>query len=133
LSTEPDPGDTLSIVILTVPDPGLEALLASAALLPGVRSAAAEDIKVIIGALLLAFATLADALKNGLIHLLAPVLGTAASQISLCCGEVVVSAFASDRQGNPVIDPHLRPADVWRLAVSDVTVDGSSVFGQAAG
>jgi hypothetical protein len=132
-STEPDPRDKLTIVILTVPDPRLEALLASAALLAGMRPTAVEDMKVLLGALLLAAATLADVLKDGLVRLFAPALGTTTSQVSLSCGEVVLTGFASDRRGNPVADPHLRPADVRRLAVSDVTVGGSSIYSRVAG
>ena len=88
---------------------------------------------VILGALLLAGTTLADTLRNGLVRVLAPVPGSAESQVSLACGQVVLSAFAADRHGEPVPAPHLRPSDIWRLAVADLAVGGASVLSQAAG
>jgi hypothetical protein len=120
-------------MIITVPNPWLEALLASAALLTQLGPAAAEDVMVILGMLLLAGTTLADVLRNGLVRVLAPTPGTAESQVSLACGQVVLSAFATDRHGEPVPGPHLRPSDVWRLAVADLAVGGISVLSQAAG
>jgi hypothetical protein len=120
-------------MIISVPNPGLEALLASAALLAQMWPTAAEDVMVILGALMLAGRTLADVLQNGLVRMLAPVAGAAESQVSLACGQVVISAFAADRRGEPVLGPHLRPSDVWRLAVADLAVGGISVLSQAAG
>jgi len=120
-------------MIVTVPNPWLEALLASAALLTQLGPAAAEDVMVILGMLLLAGTTLADVLRNGLVRMLAPAPATAESQISLACGQVVLSAVAADRHGEPVPAPHLQPSDVWRLAVADLAVGGISVLSQAAG
>ena len=65
--------------------------------------------------------------------MLVPAPGTAESQVSLACGQVVLSAFAVGRRGEPVPSPHLRPSDVWRLAVADLAVGGISVLSQAAG
>lgn len=120
-------------MIITVPNPWLEALLASAALLAQLGSAAAEDAMVILGLLLLAGTTLADVLRNGLVRVLAPAPGTAESQVSLACGQVVLTALTAGRHGEPVPGPHLRPSEVWRLAVADLAVGGISVLSQAAG
>jgi hypothetical protein len=120
-------------MIITVPNPWLEALLASAATLAQMWPAAAEDVMVILGALMLAGATLAEVLQNGLVRMLAPAPGAAESQVSLACGQAVISAFAAGRRGEPVPVPHLRPSDVWWLAVADLAVGGISVLSQAAG
>ena len=88
---------------------------------------------VILGAILLAGATLADALRNGLIRVLAPIPGAAASQLWLACGQVVLTALAADCHGEPVPGPHLRPSDVCRLVVTDLAVSGSSALSPAAG
>ena len=119
-------------MILTVADHGLEVLLASAALLAQRWPTAAEDVMVILGAILLAGATLADVMRNGLIRVLAPVPG-APFQLSLACGQAVLTASAAGPHGEPVADPHLRPSEVCRLAVTGIAVSGSSVLEPAAG
>jgi hypothetical protein len=119
-------------MMITVPNPWLEALLASATMLARMWPAAAEDLMVLVGVLLLTGTTLADALRDGL-RLLAPAQGAAESQVSLACGQVVLSAFAVGRDGEPVSGPHLRPSDVERLTVTDLAVGGMSVLSLAAG
>ena len=120
-------------MIISVSNPGLEALLASAALLAQMWPTAAEDVMVLLGALMLAGATLADVLRNGLVRMLPPGPGTTEPQVSLACGQVVLSASAADSRGEPVPSPYLRPSDVWRLAVADLAIGGISVLSQAAG
>ena len=120
-------------MILTVTDPGLEVFLASGALLVRLWPAAVEDVKVLLGTIRLAGATLADVLRHGLVRLSATSPGTAPSQVGLACGTAMLSASAADRDGALVAEPHLRPSDVWRLAVSDLSVGGASLLTQAAG
>jgi hypothetical protein len=119
-------------MIITVPNPWLGALLASASTLAQMWPTAAEDVMVIVEALWLA-ATFAEVIQNGFVSVVAPVPGTPESQLSLACGPVVLSAFAADRRGEPVSGPHLRPSDVWRLTVADLAVGGMSVLSQATG
>jgi hypothetical protein len=120
-------------MILTVADPRLEAFLASGTLLARLWPAVVEDVKVLLGTIHLAGATLADVLRHGLVRLSAPSPGTAASQVGLACGTAMLTALAADRDGTLVAEPHVRPSDVWQLAVSDVSVGGASVLTQAAG
>jgi len=120
-------------MILTVADPGLDAFLASGTLLARLWPAVVEDVKVLLGTLQLAGATLADVLRHGLVRLSAPSPGTATSQVGLACGTATLTALAADYDGTLVAEPHLRPSDVWQLAVSDLSVGGASVLTQAAG
>jgi hypothetical protein len=120
-------------MILTVADPRLDALLASGTLLACLWPAVVEDVKVLLGTLELAGATLADVLRHGLVRLTAPFPRTAVSQVGLACGTATLTALAADCDGALVAEPHLRPSDVWQLAVSDLSVGGASVLTQAAG
>jgi|ERR1022692_604210 hypothetical protein len=120
-------------MILTVADPGLEVFLASGALLARLWPAVVEDVKVLLGSLQLAGATLADVLRHGLVRLSAPAPGTAAAQVVLACGTAMLTALAADCDGALVAEPHLQPSDVWQLTVSDLSVGGASVLTQAAG
>jgi hypothetical protein len=88
---------------------------------------------LILSVLRLAGTTLADALQNGLVRMLEPVPGTAASQISLACGQAVLSGLAGDRDGEPAHGPHLRASEVCRLAVAELAVGGVSALSRAAG
>lgn len=120
-------------MIVSVPNPWLEALLASTALLSQLGPSVAEDVMIVFGMLLLAGTTLADVLRNGLVRMLPSTTGIADSQLTLTYGQVVIRAFASDRHGEPVPGPHLRPSDVCQLAVADLAVGGITVLSQAAG
>jgi hypothetical protein len=120
-------------MIFTVVDPGLDAFLASGTLLAQLWPAAVEDVKILLGTLRLAGATLADVLRHGLVRLSAPSPRSAASQVGLACGTAMLTASAADRDGTLVAEPRLRPSDVWQLAVSDLAVAGASVLTQAAG
>jgi hypothetical protein len=120
-------------MILTVADPRLDAFLASGTLLARLWPAVVEDVKVLLGTLRLAGATLADVLRHGLVRLSAPSPLTAVSQVGLSCGTAALTALAADCDGALVSEPHLRPSEVWQLAVSDLSVGGASVLTQAAG
>jgi hypothetical protein len=120
-------------MIVTVADPRLDAFLASDTLLARLWPAVVEDVKVLLGTLKLAGETLADVLRHGLVRLSAPSPGTAASQVGLACGTATLTALAADCDGTLVTEPHLRPSDIWQLAVSDLSVGGASVLTQAAG
>lgn len=120
-------------VILTVPDPRLEALLASTALLARLWPASVEDVKVLLQLLLLARPSLAEALPDGLVRVITPTPRIPVSHISLGYEDVILSGRATDRDGEPLAEPHLRPSGVWGLAVSDVAVDGRSALSRAAG
>ena len=70
--------------------------------------------------------SLAEALTIGLISVLAPPSDAASPQISLGCGPAVLSAIAGGENGDQVAAPHLRPAEVRRLDITDLTVGGLS-------
>jgi hypothetical protein len=120
-------------MILTVPDTGLEGLLASTVLLTQLWPGVVEEVKVLIQVLLAARPSLAEALSVGLVRMLTPVGGAPAPQVFLAYQSVVLSAFAADKDGDPVAEPYLRPGDVWRLAVADIVVGGRSALSRAAG
>jgi hypothetical protein len=119
-------------MILAALDPWLKTLFASAMLVAQLWPAMAEDVMIMIGLLQLSGATLADALRNGLVRILEPVPGSAASQLSLACGQAVLTGLAYDHGGEPVHDPHLRIPEVCRLAVTDLVVGGVSALSRAA-
>ena len=117
----------LARVILTVPDAGLAALLASPAALSNAWSAAWEDVKVFLQVLRKS-ASLAHALALGMVELVAPSTEIPPGQVTLADGPIVLSAMAADEAGGAVLAPHLAPASVRRLAVTEVTVGGHSGF-----
>jgi len=120
-------------MILTVPDAGLEGILASTVLLTQLWPGAIEEVKVLIQVLLTAGPSLAEALSVGLVRILTPAGGASASQVFLAYESAVLSALAADKTGDPVAEPHLRLADVWQLSVADVAVGGRPALSSAAG
>jgi hypothetical protein len=111
---------------LVVPDVGLQQLIASAALLVQAWPGAWEETMLFIQILRMSVPSLAEALTIGLISVLAPASNAASPQISLGCGPAVLSAIASGENGDQIAAPHLRPAEVRRLDITDLTVGGLS-------
>jgi hypothetical protein len=111
---------------MVVPDAGLQQLITSAALLAQTWPGAWEETILFIQVLRLSVPSLAEALTIGLISVLAPPSDTASARISLGCGPAVLSAIAGGENGAPIAAPHLRPAEVLRLDVTDLTVGGLS-------
>jgi hypothetical protein len=72
--------------------------------------------------------SLAEVLAMGLIALLAPAAGLISSQISLTYRTAVLTADAIGENGEHVGAPHLRPADVRRLVVTDLSAGGRSAL-----
>ena len=72
--------------------------------------------------------SLAEALALGLIAILAPAAGMISSQISLTYRTAVLTADATGEDGAHVGSPQLRPADVRRLVVTDLSVGGRSAL-----
>jgi len=113
-------------VILVVPDAGLRQLIASAAFLAQAWPGAWEEVMLFIQVLRMSVPSLAEALKAGLISVLAPSADAASPRISLGYGPAVLSAIAGGENGYQVAAPHLRPAEVRRLDITDLTVGGLS-------
>lgn len=112
-------------MILTVPDAGLAALLASPCAISNTWSIAWEDVKVFLQVLRKS-ASLAHVLAVGMIQLVTPSVEASAGQVILADGPIVLSGIAADESGSTVLAPHLAPASVRRLTVTDVTVSGRS-------
>jgi len=74
----------------------------------------------------LSFPSLAEALTVGLITVLTPPAETLSAQIFLAYKTVVLSTVARSQAGDRVTTPHLRPADIWRLEITDLSADGRS-------
>jgi hypothetical protein len=125
LSSAPVSG-ILACVILTAPDADLAHLLVSAALLAQMWPGAYEEVQMLIQLLKLAVPALAQALSGGLITALTAPTGPPSAQISLAYRAAVLSGTAGNRAGEPVITPHLRAAEVWRLQITDLAVAGVS-------
>lgn len=70
--------------------------------------------------------SLGEALALGLITILAPIAGMISSQIALSYRTVILRADAVDGNGENVMAPHLRLAEVQRLVVTDLAVGGQS-------
>lgn len=113
-------------VILVVRDAGLEQLLTSAALLAQAWPGAWEEVMLFIQVLRMSVPSLAEALNMGLITVQPPPTESASARIALECGATVLAAVAYGETGAPVDVPHLQPAEVRRLDITDLSVGGFS-------
>jgi hypothetical protein len=113
-------------VILVVPDSGLQQLIASAMLMAQAWPGAWEEVMLFIQVLRMSVPSLAEVLKIGLITVLTTPADETTAQISLGYGTAVLTAIAGGKNGDRVPAPHLRPVEVWRLEITDLTVDGLS-------
>jgi hypothetical protein len=78
---------------------------------------------VMVQVLRLSIPSLADALTVGLITVLGPAAEAVAAQISLGYQTVTLTALAGGADGDKVAEPHLHPAEVTRLEITDLRVD----------
>ncbi len=115
-------------VILVVPDAGLAQLAASPVLLAQIWPAACEEVMMLIHLLRMSVPSLAEVLAMGLIAILAPAAGMISSQISLAHRTAVLTADATGENGVHIGTPHLRPSDVRRLVVTDLSAGGRSAL-----
>jgi hypothetical protein len=113
-------------VILVVPDTGLQQLIASAMLMAQAWPGAWEEVMLFLQVLRMSVPSLAEALKIGLISVLAASADETCAQISLGYSTAVLTAIAGGKDGDPVPAPQLRPAEVCRLEITDLTVGGLS-------
>jgi len=115
-------------VILVVPDAGLAQLAASPVLLAQIWPAACEEVMMLIHLLRMSVPSLAEMLAMGLVAVLAPAAGMISSQISLAYRTAVLTADATSEDEEHIGTPHLRPADVRRLVVTDLSAAGRSAL-----
>ena len=113
-------------MILVVPDAGLQQLVASAMLMAQAWPAAWEEVMLFLQVLRMSVPSLAEVLKIGLISVLAAPADETSAQISLGYGAAVLTAMAGGDDCDRVPAPHLRPAEVRRLEITDLTVGGLS-------
>ena len=113
-------------VILIIQDAGLAELVASPVLLAQVWPGAFDEVMMLIQVLRMSVPSLAEALAVGLVSMLTPAIGTPSPRISLAYRSAVLSAAAASEAGDRIAAPHLRPAEVWRLEVTDLVVGGQS-------
>ena len=83
---------------------------------------------MLIHILRMSFPSLAEVLAMGLIAILAPAAGMISSQISLVYRTAVLTADAAGENGEQIGSPHLRPADVRRLVVTELSAGGRSAL-----
>lgn len=115
-------------MILVVPHAGLAQLVASPVLLAQMWPAACEEVMMLIHMLRMSFPSLAEVLAMGLIAVLAPAAGMVSSQFSLAYRTAVLTAEATGENGEHVAAPHLWPAHVRRLVVTDLSAGGRSAL-----
>jgi hypothetical protein len=111
---------------LVVRDAGLEQLLTSAALLAQAWPGAWEEVMLFIQVLRMSVPSLAEALTLGLITMEPPPAEPTSARIALECGTAVLTAVACGETGVPVDAPHLRPAEIRWLDITDLSVGGLS-------
>ena len=112
-------------MILTVPDAGLDALLASPSALSNTWSTAWEDVKAFLQFLRKA-ASLGHVVAMGMVELLAPSKDASAGQVVLADGPIVLNGIAGDERGVTIMAPYVETALVRHLMVTDLTVGGRS-------
>jgi hypothetical protein len=113
-------------VILTIPDTALAELVACPVLLAQMWPGACDEVRILVQVLRLSVPSLAEVLAFGLVSMLTPPRAIPSAQISLVHSSAVLVALAQNEAGECVIAPHLRPADVWRLEITDLAVGGQS-------
>lgn len=113
-------------MILVVPDSGLQQLIASAALMAQTWPGAWQEVLLFIQVLRMSVPSLAEALKVGLISVLTWSADSTSPRIDLGYGTAVLTAIAGSEAGEHVVAPHLRPAEVRRLEITDLAVGGLS-------
>lgn len=112
-------------VILTVPDAGLAAILASQPALSNAWSIAWHDVRAFLQ-FLRKSASLAHAVATGMMELVTPTIDVVPGQVVLADGRIVLSGIAGDEAGATVLAPHLDAASVRQLMVTDLRVGGRS-------
>jgi hypothetical protein len=112
-------------MILTVPDAGLDALLASPFALSNTWSTACEDVKAFLQFLRKA-ASLGHVVAMGMVELLTPSKDASPGQVVLADGPIVLNGIAGDESGVTILAPYVETASVRHLMVTDLTVSGRS-------
>jgi hypothetical protein len=114
-------------MLLTVPDPGLYAVLASPSLLSQAWPGCEREVMTLIHVLRIAEPSLMEALAIGLVAMLTPARNTGSSLLGLTYKRAGLFAVARNYDsGKRVASPHTRPAEVTMLEVQDVAVEGRS-------
>jgi hypothetical protein len=118
-------------MLVTVPDAGLNALLASEALLRQTWPGCEMDVMLLFQVTRLAEPSLVEVLAIGLVALLTPAGDSSSATIGLAHQRARVSAIARRADTRErVPSPHTRPQEVTMLEVHDVAVEGRSALRQ---
>jgi hypothetical protein len=112
-------------MILTVPDAGLDALIASPSALSNTWSTAWQDVKAFLQFLRKA-ASLGHVVAMGMVELLTPSKDASPGQVVLADGPIVLNGIAGDQSGVTILAPYVETASVQHLRVTDLTVGGRS-------
>lgn len=114
-------------MLVTVPDPRLSELLASAQLLSETWPGADQEVKTLMHVLRIVDPSLEEVLAVGLVHLLTPGSGKYSAHIGLAYKRVVVTGVARRRENHSRVPASAtRPGDVTWLEVHDLVVEGLS-------
>lgn len=114
---------------MTVPDAGLNALLASPVLLSKAWPGCETDVMTLLQVVRLAEPSLVEVLAIGLVAMLTPVTDIGSATIGLTHKRAALTAVAR-RQGTKerIASPHTRPQEVTMLELQDVAVEGRSAL-----
>jgi hypothetical protein len=114
-------------MLVTVPDSGLNELLASPELLSQTWPGADQEVMTLVQVLRIAEPSLEEALAVGLVKLLTPATGKASANIGLTHRRTVLTGIARRRDSHSrVLSPHARLGEVTWVEVRDFAVEGRS-------
>jgi hypothetical protein len=114
-------------MLVTVPDAGLNELLASPLLLAQMWPGSNQEVMTLMHVLRIAVPSLDDVLAVGLVKLITPAAGKASASVAVAHKRAVLTGVARRREdGRRVTAPHTRPGEVTWLEVRDLAVEGRS-------
>lgn len=117
-------------MLVTVPEPGLDELLASQAAMERLWPGTTEEVQTLVQVLRIAEPSLEDVLNVGLVRLMTPA-GKPSATIGLSYERAVLTGVARRGDGRRISDPARRAREVTWLEVRDIAAAGRSALGRA--
>jgi len=111
---------------MTVVDTGLAQIITSSVALAQMWPGASDQVMLLIHVLRMAAPSLAEVFQLGLVTMIIPSPERISSEITLEYGSVVMTAIAMGLEGESILQPHLQPAAVRRLEITDLVAGGRS-------
>ncbi|MGV9385035.1 hypothetical protein ACWDRB_55165 [Nonomuraea sp. NPDC003707] len=111
---------------MTVMDTGLAQIITSSVALAQTWPGASDQVMMLIHVLRMAAPSLVEVFQLGLVTMIIPPPERISSEITLKFRSVVMTANAKGQEGESILQPHLRPAAVRRLEITDLVAGGRS-------